>query len=196
MNRTILITAILVILAIGMYALLRTDTATTDVVPVARSATYSNSELGIAFDHPIGLDGYVVQEIQSNDTGIGLLRTIVLIREGDVERIPEGGEGPPTITIQVFENRERQQPRMWADAHEQYSTINLAMGEIKEIVVGGANAIRYMADGLYVSDNIVVAHGNKTYVISGMFLDEDSSIRRDFEPFVTSVRFIPTPGQE
>jgi hypothetical protein len=72
---------------------------------------------------------------------------------------------------------------------------NLATGEIGEAVVGGANAIRYMADGLYASENIVVAHGDHMYVINGQFMEQNAPIRSDYQALVESIRFIPAPGQ-
>jgi hypothetical protein len=76
-----------------------------------------------------------------------------------------------------------------------YSNINLMRGEVSEYVLGGANAIRYAADGLYASDNVVVAHGENMYVITGSYMDADSDIKKDFATLLESVTFIPQPGQ-
>jgi len=77
-----------------------------------------------------------------------------------------------------------------------YSNINLKTSEPAEKVVGGANAITYMADGLYASENAVIAHGGNIYVVTGQFIDANSDIRLDFEPLLNSIRFIPKPSQE
>lgn len=158
--------------------------------------TYSKSDVGLEFSYPEGPEGYVVEERMPVDLGTGLIKNIILTRTEDtLNPPPVGGEGAPVINIAVFENTKKQFPRTWADENIQYSNINLAMGEIGEAVVGGANAIRYMADGLYASENIVVAHGDYMYVITGQFMDENSPIRRDYQPLVESIRFIPAPGQ-
>lgn len=126
------------------------------------------------------------------DLGEEPVRTILLQRTEDAKNPPPvGGEGPPSMVIAVFKNTKKQFPRMWADANVQYSNINLTTNTVTEEVVGGANAIRYMADGLYASENVVVAHGDNIYVITGQFLDQDSDLRRDFEPLLNSIRFIP-----
>jgi hypothetical protein len=47
-----------------------------------------------------------------------------------------------------------------------------------------------LPDGLYLSQVVVVARGRYVYVIPGSYLENDSVIRRDFEPLVGSIRFI------
>ena len=139
----------------------------------------------------------MVQEITPAKNTDNFIQSIVLMQyEDSIKDMPVGGEGPPTITISIFKNTKKQQSRAWADEHKQYSNINLKMGDVTEAVVGGANAICYMADGLYASENVVVAHGENVYVISGMFLDAESSLRKDFAPFIESIRFTPQAGQE
>jgi hypothetical protein len=128
--------------------------------------------------------------------GIGLVKRITLKRIEDTQNASSTeGESTPSIVILVFKNTKKQFPRSWADENTQYSNINLIVGNVEEAVVGGANAIRYTADGLYASENIVVAHGGYMYVITGQYLDQDSSIHRDYVALVQSVRFIPAPGQ-
>lgn len=186
-----------VVVLLGAYFVLKIDKNNQVVTENKNVAVYSSTELGLEFSYPTGSEGYVLEEVTPADTGAGLLRAIVLMQSEDADRdMPVGGEGPATITITVFKNTQKQQSQAWANAHVQYSNINLKTGDTAEVVVGGANAIRYMADGLYASENVVVAHGENVYVFSGMFLDENSELRRDFSPLVESVRFIPSPGQE
>lgn len=162
-----------------------------------QSTRFSSSQYGFEFSYPAGPDGYVMSD-QTPPAGEGeLLRTFVLMQTKDANNPPpEGGEGAPTITISVFKNSKKQQSGAWAQSHIQYSNINLKIGEVQNTVVGGANAVRYMADGLYASANVVVAHGENVYVLTGMYLDADSKLRKDFSPIVDSIQFIPQPGQE
>lgn len=176
-----------------MYWALGNDSA--GQVPGVHS-TYSQSDVGLEFDYPEGPDGYVVDERMPVDLGTGLIKNIILMRTEDALREPPvDGEGPPVILVSVFENTKKQFPRTWADENIQYSNINLIMGDVEDVVAGGANAIRYMADGLYASENVVVAHGDHMYVITGQFINQDSPIRRDYQVLVESIRFIPAPGQ-
>ena len=155
---------------------------------------YSNSELGLEFQYRPGPTGYVVQEMTPSDPSGELLRSLVVIRSEDLNKSPEGSEGPATITIDIFKNVQNEQPGNWSRSHIQYSSINLVQGDVTETSVGGANAIRYMSDGLYASEKAVVAHGGNIYLFSGAFIDQDSDLRRDFAPLLQSVRFIERPG--
>jgi hypothetical protein len=192
MKNNLLIVLAVIILIVGAYIFFHTGMQGPEKAPVVRAATYSSSELGIAFDYTAGPDGYVIQKITPEDPDNELLSTLVIMRTQDIDNLPEGGESPPTITMHVLKNVGQQQPQAWADTHAQYSNINLKTGEIAETVVGGANAIRYMADGLYASDNTVVAHGDNIYVISGMFISRNSDIKRDYQPLLDSIRFATT----
>lgn len=150
--------------------------------------TYSNPNLGIEFEYG---SGYAVEERNATTSN-----TIVLIRSEDIANIPEGGEGPPVITIVVVKNTKKQTPLVWAQQNKIYSNINLAMGSTTDYVLDGVSAIRYTTDGLYLSDNVVVAHGENIYVFTGAYLDADSDIRKNFYSLLETVVFTPEPGQE
>jgi hypothetical protein len=197
MNKTIVALVVVVLVALGVYVVSTQTPGISDGPADSSLATYRSPELGFEFQYREGADGYVLKELAPPTSDAGLVRTIVLTPAADAATPPPaGGEGPATITISVFTNAARQWPRTWADEYLQYSNINLSQNEVEERVVGGANAIRYMADGLYASENIVVAHGEHMYVFTGMFIDADSRLRADFAPLIESVRFIPQPGQE
>ncbi len=160
--------------------------------------TYRNDEYGLTFKYRVGADGYALRELET-PSGEDLEEALVLIHADDVlafENPPAGGEGPAVITINVFENEKKQWARQWAEANPGGSNINLAMGEVRDAVVGGANAIRYRADGLYASEVAVIPHGSYVYVVSGAFTGEDSPTYRDFEPLLESLTFVPESGED
>lgn len=186
---------ILIALSIGIYF-----TLTVDEKAVVNNSNaylnYSNVVFGIQFAYRAGPDGYVIQEYLPQREMKDSLGTIVVMRTEDARRkIPVDSEGPATITIQAIKNSKKQQPAVWADANNLYSNINLKTGEVSEYVLDGENAIRYSATGLYESDNIVVAHGENVYVITGNYMDAESELRKDFAVLLESIRFIPQPGQ-
>lgn len=195
MNKRLIIGMVVLIAIIVGFSYLSIDKKESDSDRSSVS-TYSNSDIGIKFDYKTGPSGYVIEESNPADPKSGLFKSIVLIQSNDAERAkPVEGEGPATITIQIFKNSKKLQSLNWANENTQYSNINLKTGNVSETVVGGANAIRYMADGLYASENFVVTHGGNVYMISGMFISEDSDLRRDFMPLVNSVQFIPQSGE-
>ncbi len=156
---------------------------------------YQNLQTGLGFNYRASPDGYIVEEKINSDTAIDpklksdLITTLTLIQAKDAGVVPEAGEMPPNITIKVFANTKKQSSSVWAEANIQHSNIGFKVNDTSEAVLGGANAIRFLADGLYISDNAIVANGNNVYVISGMFLEETSAIRQDFQPLLDSIVF-------
>lgn len=156
----------------------------------AMIATYQDPRGGIVFDYVTGIDGYVLEERVPVDREEELIKTILLTPSEDATNTPPlGGEAPPVLSVSLYTNNENLSPLAWAEKNPEYSTINLLQGEYSDITLAGASAIRYMADGLYVSENVVIAHSGMIYVITGQFIDEHTDIRRDFSPLIESIRF-------
>lgn len=192
MKKLVIGIATVALVAVGAYSLFAIDTNASNQSVDGNSATYTNEEFGFEFTYRPGLNGYVLEESEYGDHVAHLLRSIVLMTAEDAAKdVVIGGEGPATINVLVFENVDDLSPQVWAETYVQYSNLNLKMGDISEAVVDGEEGIRYLADGLYPSENVIVAHGDKMYVVSGMYLDEHSDLRQDFEPLVESIRFIP-----
>ncbi len=199
--KKLLIIIVVLLAAWGVYYVLKIDkNQTNGVTEDVNMTTYSSQELGFEFDYKTGPNGYVLDERIPADIGEHV-RTLILYTSEDMQRIeagqvPVGGEGPAVITVSVFRNTDKQQALNWAESNIQHSNINLATSNTEEVTVGGANAVRYTADGLYASDNVVVTHGENVYVFVGQYIDADSDLKKDFSPLVESARFIPQPGQE
>lgn len=196
MKKIIYILVVFVILLVAVFYYIKIDNKRSQDSLNNQFTKYSGTDVGIEFDYRSGPKGYVVDERMPVDLGGDLVEVIILQRAEDLKNEPPvAGEGSPVITISIFNNSKKQFPQNWADKNIQYSNINLKTGDVSEAVVGGANAINYMADGLYTSENFVVAHGDNIYVITGQFMDKDSDLRRDFKSIVDSIKFIPTANQ-
>ena len=98
-------------------------------------------------------------------------------------------EGPPTISISVYKNEAGSAAREWAESHPQFSNVPLMIGESRDVRFGGAQGIRYMVDGLYPMDTVILAHDARIYIVSGAYLDENSLQRQDFGPLLDSMMF-------
>ena len=160
---------------------------------------FEDSSIEIAFDYPEGEDGYVVDDLSDfigeESQGIEVVKVFRIINakeKVELENSEGGREGPPTIQLMVFRNDRNQSASMWVDAFPTFSNINMVLGEVnRDAVVGGANAVRYTTDGLYVADNVVVANGDFIYHFIGSYFEPDSIIHQDFKAIINSVRFIP-----
>lgn len=168
-----------------------------EVVQEGTYQTFADSETDIQFEYKTAPDGYVVENLSSfirNEVeGVEVIAAYRVINEREkieLETSERGREGPPTINILVFKNNENYTAREWVDAVSQYSNIGLLIGSVNEAVsIGGKDAIQYRADGLYLSENVVVAHGDYIYHFVGFFHGEDTPIYQDFLSLIDSVEF-------
>lgn len=165
-------------------------------------AQYEDATTNIAFDYPAGPDGYTVDDLtalagaEASDVElVQVLRIMNTNEKYELENSEGGREGLPAMQLMVFRNTRNQSASMWVDAFPRFSNIELLLGEVnRDAVVGGANAVRYTTDGLYVTDMVAVASGEFIYLFSGAYLEPDSVIHEDFKALVDSVRFIPADG--
>lgn len=162
------------------------------------TAVYTDSSLGFQFTYRKGLNGYVLLQPETQPGTAMLREELVLMLQNDYEILQhatDAREGPPTITIRVFENTLNQWATTWTDAHPAESNVNLALAEPEELAAGGANAVRYLVDGLYPTDTVVIASGGYIYILSGSYLEEDSVIRADFLNLLDTFTFAVTDGE-
>ena len=160
--------------------------------------THTDAGVSLQFDYRKGPDGYLLQDLEfdpapslSDPQFVKGYRLILASDQAELDASEGPREGPPTMTIQVYRNIDRQSASVWVDTHASFSNIGLLVGEAdRDAVLAGANAVQYQTDGLYRNDNVVVAHSNFMYLFSGAFLDADSMIRRDFSSLLDSVEFI------
>ncbi len=156
--------------------------------------TYENTTLGYSFSYRVGPNGYVLTEATSTmSTDEDFLGGVTLMLASEVATLDSrvGGEGPPAITIRVYENSALASAPNFATSHPLESNIELISGDSAEYVLGGANVVRYLVDGLYPTDTIVATHASNAYLLSGSYLTEDSFERNDFLGILNSFTFIP-----
>jgi hypothetical protein len=156
----------------------------------ASTTVFVVSDTGMSFSYPEGGNGYRLKELQVENVP-GLKKMIVLSKTNDdSEQIAAVAmEEPPTISLSVYANDREQQPEDWANEHKLYSNIGMKITDPAELVIGGANAIRYATDGLYRTDNVVIAHNDEIYVLSGSYLDEEAEIHKDFLAMLGTIEF-------
>lgn len=155
---------------------------------------YTEDETGVRFTYRSGADGYVLQELaRSADTDTAFVKLVTLTLRSDHEqfiRDTEASEGPPSIGMAIFERTPGVSAAEWVRANPSLSNVDLMVGDIStDGVIDGVEAAQYRIDGLYLNDMVAVAHGSYLYLFSGAFLEEDSTIRRDFAALLDSVSF-------
>lgn len=153
---------------------------------------------GLQFDFRVEPDGYTVVErslVEEDDADLEKIYVLMLKKDyEDLVSSTEPREGPPATTMYIFKNVDNMFPLEWAQEHDLYSNINDDL-VVSDIVVGGANAIRYATDGLYRANNVVVAHGGYMYLISGAYLEQNDRYQQDFSMFMNSIKFVETEQQ-
>lgn len=153
--------------------------------------TYTNAVYGFTFEYPETPDSYVITE-QSSKSASDPVYTVVLMSQSEYEALTsstDAREGPPTISVSVFKNTQKLSPQQWAKTYSAQSNIQLKVGDLAEVLIGGENAVRYLVDGLYLTDTVVVSRGSYVYVFSGGYLTDQSQIKKDFARIVDSVVF-------
>lgn len=180
----------IVSVGLGAYFLPKT----TEPPQLTTYDTYRNTELGLEFTYATGTKGYILEESTPRQDP-NTYASLILTQKGDYLNLkknpPRDGEGPPTISIAIFENLKKEELLRWAETHIQYSNLNLKNSPISNYELAGRTGLRYQGDGLYPFEIFITSHERYIYVLTGTYLEERSAIRNDFLTLMQSVRFIP-----
>lgn len=188
--KKIVVTILAVALALGVgwyffsgYLVSKLDGTGGVSAPQEQMEQYS-SEDGVQFQYP---NRY---ELSSRTEGNAERQwdTLVLLPKGYVP--PVGGEGPPTISMSVFQNPEGFSASEWVkgDARSNWK-LTVDDRASKSMVVGGQPALWYHYSGLYETDSVAVAHKGKIFLFSVGWLEPQDQIRTDFNQLVSGVQF-------
>ncbi len=157
--------------------------ATTTVATTTRE-TYASSTLGISFTYP---SNYLLQERDLPGSAQRRHHVITLMPRSDVPP-PQGGEGPPTITVDVIQNN---LDKLTTDAwirNSSASNFKLSPDSvIATTTLGGVPARTYQWDGLYQGTTVALARAAYIYAFSVTSLNPTDPIRSDFEQVLRSV---------
>ena len=144
---------------------------------------YRNADLGVRFEYRLEPDGYAlvqqdIEELPSDE----VVESVSLFNSEEYQELLASDiprEGPPSISLIVFENPDNLSLKQWAE-ESLVSAFSQAIGEIQELEFSGVPAIRYTYDGLYMTEVTIAHNSGRIYLFSGSYLDEDSAIREDF----------------
>lgn len=162
---------------------------------------YSSLEYGLSFSRP---QNYAVFE--NTFTGERLHHSVVLFEDTPENRdiffgpnSNRGTEGPPTITITMFQNNLDNYTLQSFVEGTNFSNFKLSDGKKMEMTVAGKPAWRYRATGLYENDNVVVVRPEYVYMFTVFFNSPDNQILKDFDDILKTVGFpdiVPSSGAQ
>ena len=112
---------------------------------------------------------------------------IILTRREDLPA-PENGEGPPTISFDLYQNNlDKTSLVDWVKGTNN-SNFKLSDGTYTSTTVAGVPAMEYSWDGLYRGDSVVFLHKDRVIMVTGMYLQPTDAIREDFEKIILSIK--------
>jgi hypothetical protein len=173
-----------------LYCYIPRSQSVTPVAIEAPLATYHNTVLGISFQYPEGEYGYTLTEVKTLSDNAELVKSLAFMtsREADVAS-GTPLEVPPIISVNMFKNPKNKDLAVWAGENKTFSNFGMKTDVPAEFMISGAKAIRYTSDGLYQSDNVIIANGGYIYVVTGAYADELSQTHKDFLGLIGSIEF-------
>jgi hypothetical protein len=165
-----------------------TTTVTPTPTPPQQSGTteYRDEDLGIIFSYP---DAY---ELETKDLSTSSRKhaSIILTRLEDLPA-PEGGEGPPTINIDAYQNNLDKYTLDSFVRGTSFTNFKLSPdGAVASTTVNGMPAVMFRWSGLYEGTTYVVARDAWVYTFSVTSLTPTDEIVTDFVRLLDTVEFL------
>lgn len=155
------------------------------------TGTYTDETSGYQFNYTKSPDGYVLVDTTGGISLFDRAEYEAFIASASLD----AREGPPALGVAVYANDENQSAAVWSTENSDLTNEGLAIGAPEEAVVGGANAVYFVADGLWPLHTYVVAHDSKMYVLTAMIPDGRDALLQDFMALVDTFTFVQTPDQ-
>lgn len=136
---------------------------------------YSSAQYNLSFFYPYR---YILDE---KDVPQSVLEqhAIVLVDKKDLPQ-PKDAEGPPSITIDIYQNSQHHQTAEEWIRNSKFSNFDLGDKIIRRTTMNGLPALSYRWSGLYEGTTIVVAQTNLIYVFSVTYFEIGAPIVQDF----------------
>jgi hypothetical protein len=154
---------------------------------------YRNEEDGIGFEYRKDPDGYTLTlpDVPKDNPTLMRGRYVLTNTKAHEEFLAstDAREGPPTLSVTVFDNPDGLPVDVWVKEHEAVSNFNPATSKPFATTLGGQKGILYNADGLYASSNVVVSYNGKIYLLTGTYGERTDPIYRDFDSLTAFFSF-------
>jgi hypothetical protein len=179
--RGYLLVAAIVLLG-GVYLFITQAPRQEQTTPVSKE--YINEKYGLAFSYSAS---YTLTEHHASGSALRNHHTIVLIPTADLPA-PLNGEGPPSITIDAYQNDlDHQTTEGWIRGSSE-SNFKLGDGTLASTTIDGTPALSYRWSGLYDGTTIAVATPKWIYAFSVTYMEMGAPIIQDFVSIRDSVR--------
>ncbi len=169
------------------FWMLRVEPAAPLDVPSGETGTlqtYTNNAYGLSFTYPAT---YTLDERDASGSELRTHHAITLIPTDSLP-LPENGEGPPTITVDIYQNNLDSQTTEGWIRNTNASNFKLGDGTLASTTVSGLPALSYRWSGLYEGTTIALAQPVWVYVFSVTYLEMGADIIQDFVAIRESVR--------
>ncbi len=182
----IIVVFLCVLIAGGLFLRARYSTPQDRVQDPSEFQQYSNATYGLSFLYP---DRYVFSEMDIPGGAMREHHVITLMRKEDLP-LPTDGEGPPTITINIYQNNlDNQTTEGWI-RNTNESNFKLSEGKFSSTTISTLDALSYRWSGLYEGTTIVHAQSNWVYTFTVTYLEMGAPIVQDFVAIRDSVRIV------
>ncbi len=192
MQRThyLILGSLLLIIALALIVYQAPSFGTPEIVieePEPTTRSYSNEAYGLSFTYPLN---YELSERRASGSGERQHEVITLMRKEDLPP-PVGGEGPPAITIEVFQNNlDHLSTEEWI-RNNSLSNFKMGDGTLSSTTISTFPALSYRWSGLYEGTSIVTAQPRWVYMLSVTYLEMGAPIVQDFVQIRDSVMLTP-----
>ena len=156
---------------------------TNQTVSASKILDYTNNTYGLSFSYT---DSYILDEEEVGN-GERSHYTITLSPKSAFP-LPAGGEGPPTITIDVYQNNLGNLSLDSWLRNTNFSNFKLSDGKYTDTTISGSPAVRYHWSGLYEANTLAFIHKKSIIAISGMYLSQNDEVVKDFNSVVSSFK--------
>lgn len=106
----------------------------------------------------------------------------------DLESSTEPREGPPSISLQVFDNPDNQSAGAWIQDHAGAVNYDDTLGRLQPRRISGEDAVAYRFTGLYEGDAMAFVANGKMYLFMVTWMGPNDRIRDDFEDVLNSIK--------
>lgn len=179
------ILALIIVVLGGFYYFAPADEgATPDTNTNGSMKTYESEEYGISFEYP---DTYTLRESNASKGGQEQYQ-IVLADTEALAQAPQNGEGPTSMTIEVFEKGGATSTEAWVRTTPQSNFQLSPNGALVPIQIGEVNGVSYSWDGLYRGSSIVFEHDGRIFMTSVTLLEATDKIVLDFGRLLQSIK--------